>query len=138
MIVQRRVTRALGDEHLRSAHPRQWERDQKKRARRRAKVNEGRRSGYQVSTFVQSPEPPGDFEIPKEGTQGWRWRKGGIMEFVMFEDVDGLEVFVNPERVIWVREQHNQTTIISCGHEDKFAVRLAPAHAVAALGKTAR
>ena len=26
------------------------------------------------------------------------------MEFVMFEDVDGLEVFVNPERVIWVRE----------------------------------
>ena len=92
--------------------------------------------GYQISTFVQSPEPPSDFEIPKEGIQGRR--KGGIMEFVMFEDVDGLEVFVNPERVIWVREQHNQTTIISCGHEDKFAVRLAPAHAVAALGKTAR
>jgi hypothetical protein len=60
------------------------------------------------------------------------------MEFVMFEDVDGLEVFVNPERVIWVREHHNQTTVISCGHEDKFAVRLAPAHAVAALGKTTR
>jgi hypothetical protein len=40
--------------------------------------------------------------------------------------------------VIWVREHSNQTTIISCGHEDKFAVRLAPAHAVAALGKTAR
>ena len=57
------------------------------------------------------------------------------MEFVMFEDVDGLEVFVNPERVIWVREHSNQTTIISCGHEDKFAVRLAPAHAVAALGQ---
>jgi hypothetical protein len=60
------------------------------------------------------------------------------MEFVMFEDVDGLEVFVNPERVIWVRERSDQTTIISCGHEDKFAVRLAPAHAVAALGRTAR
>jgi hypothetical protein len=28
------------DEHLYSAHPRQWEREQKKRARRRAKVNE--------------------------------------------------------------------------------------------------
>jgi len=28
------------DEHLHSAHPRQWEREQKKRARHRAKVNE--------------------------------------------------------------------------------------------------
>ena|SRR5271165_6925687 len=92
--------------------------------------------GYQVSTSVQSPEPLGDFEVPKEETQGWR--KGGIMEFVMFEDVDGLEVFVNPDRVIWVREYSNQTTVISCGHDDKFTVRLAPAHAVAALGKTAR
>jgi hypothetical protein len=72
----------------------------------------------------------------KEGSQGWQ--KGGIMEFVMFEDVEGLEVFVNPERVIWVREYHNQTTEISCGHDDKFTVRLAPAHAVAALGKAAR
>ena len=60
------------------------------------------------------------------------------MEFVMFEDVDGLEVFVNPERVIWIRECHNNTTVISCGHEDKFTVRLAPAHAVAVLGKVAR
>jgi hypothetical protein len=92
--------------------------------------------GYQVSTFVQSHKSQGDSEIPKEGTQGWR--KGGIMEFVMFEDVDGLEVFVNPERVIWVREYSNQTTVISCGNDDKFTVRLAPAHAVAALGKTAR
>lgn len=64
--------------------------------------------------------------------------KGGNVEFVMFEDVDGMEVFVNPERVIWVREYSNQTTVISCGHEDKFAVRLAPAHAVAALGKLVR
>ena len=56
----------------------------------------------------------------------------------MFEDVDGLEVFVNPERVVWVREYPNQTTVISCGHDDKFAVRLAAAHAVAAMGKTAR
>jgi len=64
--------------------------------------------------------------------------KGGNVEFVMFEDVDGLEVFVNPERVIWVREYPNKTTVISCGHEDKFAVRLAPAHAVAALGKSVR
>jgi len=64
--------------------------------------------------------------------------KGGNVEFVMFEDVDGLEVFVNPERVIWVREYSNQTTVISCGHDDKFAVRLAPAHAVAALGKAVR
>ena len=64
--------------------------------------------------------------------------KGGNVEFVMFEDVDGLEVFVNPERVIWVREYSNQTTVISCRHDDKFAVRLAPAHAVAALGKAVR
>jgi hypothetical protein len=60
------------------------------------------------------------------------------MEFVMFEDADGLEVFVNPERVIWVREYPNQTTVISCGHDDKFAVRLPPAQALAALGKLAR
>lgn len=60
------------------------------------------------------------------------------MELVMFEDVDGMEVFVNPERVVWVREYPNQTTVISCGHEDRFAVRLAPALAVAALGKTVR
>jgi hypothetical protein len=64
--------------------------------------------------------------------------KEGIVEFVMFEDVDGMEVFVNPDRVIWVREYPNHTTVISCGHDDKFAVRLAPAHAVAALGKTVR
>jgi hypothetical protein len=56
----------------------------------------------------------------------------------MFEDTDGMEVYVNPERVIWVREHPNQTTVISCGHDDKFAVRLPPAHAVAALGKSIR
>ena len=56
----------------------------------------------------------------------------------MFEDVDGLEVFVNPERVVWVREYPNQTTVISCGRDDKFAVRLAPAQAVAVLGRAAR
>jgi hypothetical protein len=64
--------------------------------------------------------------------------KGGDVEFVMFEDVDGLEVFVNPERVIWVREYANKTTVISCGHEDRFTVRLTPAQAVAALGKSVR
>lgn len=58
------------------------------------------------------------------------------MEFVMFEDVDGMEVYVNPERVIWVREYPNQTTVISCGHDDKFAVRLHPAQALAVLGKS--
>jgi hypothetical protein len=60
------------------------------------------------------------------------------VEFVIFEDIDGMEVFVNPERVVWVREYPNQTTVISCGHEDTFTVRLAPAMAVAALGKTVR
>ncbi len=60
------------------------------------------------------------------------------MEFVMFEDVDGMEVFVNPERVIWVREYARENTIISCGAEDKFTVRLTPAQAVAALGKSVR
>lgn len=56
----------------------------------------------------------------------------------MFEDVHGMEVFVNPERVIWVREYPNNTTVISCGRDDTFTVRLAPAHAVAALGKAIR
>jgi len=71
----------------------------------------------------------GDHQQPPEG---------GDVEFVMFEDVDGLEVFVNPERVIWVREYANKTTVISCGHEDRFTVRLTPAQAVAALGKSVR
>ena len=56
----------------------------------------------------------------------------------MFEDVNGLEIYVNPERVIWVREYPNQTTVISCGDEDKFAVRLSPGQTVAALGKAVR
>jgi len=56
----------------------------------------------------------------------------------MFEDVDGMEVFVNPEQVIWVREYPGQITVISCGDEDKFAVRLSPAQTVAALGKSVR
>ena len=60
------------------------------------------------------------------------------MEFVLFENVDGMEVFVNPERVIWVREYPGQITVISCGDDDKFAVRLSPAQTVAALGKVAR
>ena len=60
------------------------------------------------------------------------------MEFVLFEDVDGLEVYVNPERVVWVREYPGQKTVISCGHDDKVAVRLAPAQAVAALGVQVR
>ncbi len=60
------------------------------------------------------------------------------MDFVMFEDVDGMEVFVNPKRVIWVREYPGQTTVISCGHEDKFTVPPSPAQTVAALGKSVR
>jgi hypothetical protein len=60
------------------------------------------------------------------------------MEFVMFEDVDGMEVFVNPELVIWVREYPGEITVISCGDDDKFKVRLSPAQAVAALGKAIR
>ena len=60
------------------------------------------------------------------------------MEFVMFENVDGMEVYINPERVMWVREYPGQVTVISCGHEDKFSVRLSPAQAVAALGVTVR
>jgi hypothetical protein len=56
----------------------------------------------------------------------------------MFEDVDGMEVFVNPDRVIWVREYPGETTVISCGHDDRFALRLAPSQAVAALGRPIR
>jgi hypothetical protein len=60
------------------------------------------------------------------------------VEFVLFEDVHGQDVFVNPKRVIWVREYGDQNTVISCGAEDKFTVRLTPAQAVAALGVTVR
>jgi len=56
----------------------------------------------------------------------------------MFEDVDGMEVYVNPERVIWVREKNHENTIISCGHEDTIMVRLSPAQAVAVLGVPVR
>ncbi len=73
---------------------------------------------------------------PQKSEQGLT--KGGDLEFVMFEDVDGMEVFVNPEHVIWVREYPGEITVISCGHEDKFAVRLSPAQAVAALGRPVR
>ena len=60
------------------------------------------------------------------------------MELVLFEDVNGQEVFVNPKRVIWVRESGDQNTVISCGGEDKFLVRLTPTQAVAALGMAVR
>ena len=60
------------------------------------------------------------------------------MEFVTFEDVNGMEVFVNPERVIWVREYADQNTVISCGDQDIFRVRLTPAQAIATLGKPVR
>lgn len=63
---------------------------------------------------------------------------GGSVEFVMFEDVQGQEIFVNPERVIWVRELGDQRTIISCGRDDTFTVRLSPAQAVATLGVKVR
>ena len=57
------------------------------------------------------------------------------MGFVLFEDVDGMEVYVNPERVMWVREYPGNTTVINCGSEDRIAGRLTPAaQAVAALG----
>jgi len=55
------------------------------------------------------------------------------MEFVLFEDVNGQEVFVNPKRVVWVREYGDKNTVISCGTDDKFTVRLSPAQAVSAL-----
>jgi hypothetical protein len=60
------------------------------------------------------------------------------VELVLFEDAEGLEVFVNPDKVIWVREYPGHVTVISCGGDDKFTVRLSPAQTVAALGKTAR
>jgi hypothetical protein len=63
---------------------------------------------------------------------------GGNVEFVMFEDVHGKEVFVNPKRVMWVREYGDQNTEISCGADDRFSVRLSPAQAVAALGVSVR
>jgi len=56
----------------------------------------------------------------------------------MFEDVDGMEVFVNPEHVIWVREYPGEVTVISCQGDDKFKVRLSPAQTVAALGRAVR
>ena len=82
-----------------------------------------------------------DFLLTREDamtTDSGSDQNGENVEFVMFEDVDGMEVYVNPERVIWIREYPNKTTVISCGHDDKFAVRLAPAHAVAVLGMKVR
>jgi hypothetical protein len=67
-----------------------------------------------------------------------RYKKGGDVEFVMFEDVDGMEVFVNPEHVIWVREYPGEVTVISCRGDDKFKVRLSPGQTVAALGRAVR
>jgi hypothetical protein len=60
------------------------------------------------------------------------------MQFVMFEDVQGQEVYVNPKRVIWVREHGDKSTVISCGDQDTFMVRLTPGQAVAALGARVR
>ena len=56
----------------------------------------------------------------------------------MFEDVHGKEVFVNPLRIMWVREYGDRNTEINCGNEDKFTVRLSPAQAVAVLGVKVR
>lgn len=61
-------------------------------------------------------------------------QRGGTVEFVLLEDVQGHEIYINPERVIWVRELPDRRTIISCGHDDTVTVRLSPAQAVAALG----
>ena len=60
------------------------------------------------------------------------------MEFVMFEDVHGKEVYVNPERVLWVREYGDHNTEVSCGESHKFTVRLSPLQAVAMLGVKVR
>lgn len=62
--------------------------------------------------------PHRSFSFP--GIDDHESAKGDNVDFVMFEDVDGMEVFVNPERVIWVSEYPNQTTVISCGQEDKL------------------
>ena len=37
--------------------------------------------------------------------------------------------------MIWVREYPGEITVISCGHDDKFNVRLSPAQTVAAFGQ---
>ncbi|MGA8440945.1 MAG: hypothetical protein WB762_06260 [Candidatus Sulfotelmatobacter sp.] len=86
--------------------------------------------------MATATESLADFVIPL--SLSWDHQKGGNVEFVMFEDVDGMEVFVNPEHVIWVREYPGEITVISCGHEDKFRVRLSPALTVAALGRSVR
>jgi len=76
--------------------------------------------------------------LARGATQNQSFAAGGHVEFVLFEDVHGKEVFVNPKRVMWVREYGDQNTEISCGADDKFSVRLSPAQAVAALGVSVR
>jgi hypothetical protein len=82
----------------------------------------------------------GDLMLPpvrvwwRESHKSKAFLQGGHVEFIMFEDVHGKEVYVNPNRVIWVREYGEQNTEISCGAEDKFTVRLSPLQAVAMLG----
>jgi len=80
-----------------------------------------------------SPRSPGVESLCHRREQG-----GGDVEFVMFEDVHGHEVYVNPSRVIWVRELGDNRTVISCGRDDTFTVRLSPAQAVAVLGVKVR
>lgn len=83
--------------------------------------------------------PEAGFRVTGEGVVACNTLAiGGFVDFVMFEDVHGKEVYVNPKRVIWVREYGDQNTEISCGAEDKFTVRLSPAQAVAALGVQVR
>lgn len=60
------------------------------------------------------------------------------MEFIMFEDVQGQEIYVNPAHVVWVRELGDKRTVISCGHDHTFTVRLSPSQAVAVLGVKVR
>jgi hypothetical protein len=55
--------------------------------------------------------------------------------FVKFEDVYGKEVWVNRERINWVKEYTQQNTVISFGEENTVSVKVPPAQVVEVLNR---
>jgi competence transcription factor ComK len=55
--------------------------------------------------------------------------------FVKFEDVHGHEVWVNRERVNWIKEFTQDNTTISFGGEETVSVKIPPTQVVRILNQ---
>jgi hypothetical protein len=55
--------------------------------------------------------------------------------FVKFEDVYGKEVWVNRERINWVKEYRRQNTVISFDEDNTVSVKVPPAQVVEVLSR---